>query len=235
MVRLTWVFAAYLLVACGGSSNSDLTSGNGGSHNDASAGSGGSSGSGTGGGMSTGGTAGSGAAGGATTGGTGGSATGGMGGSMGGTGGSTAGSGGTGGGTGGTGGTGGQPAAGSVNCGLKTCTIASQSCCFGSNITPYCYAKGTFNGCKCGIGCETAVVNCDGPEDCATGEVCCATKGNVTGGSHFDHLACTKFCQSGITTTAAVVCHLNTSGECDGGKSCITDPRLPGGYGLCGP
>jgi len=225
MLRLTWVLAASLLVACGGSSNGDLTSGGGGSHTDASAGSGGSAASGTGGGTSSGGAAGSGATGGATTGGSGGIAGTSSGGSA------TGGSGGTA--TGGAGGSGGQPVAGSVTCGLKACTISSQSCCFGDNVTPYCYPKGQLLGCKCtGILCEKAVVNCDGPEDCPNA-LCCATKG-VTG-QHFDRLSCATTCQNSIGVTAAVVCHLNTSGECDGGQSCVTDPRLPGGYGLCGP
>lgn len=239
MARLAWVLAASLLVACGGSSNSDLTaSGSGGSNADASAGSGGSS--------ATGGSAGSGAT---TSGGTGG-ATGGTGGAMGGSGGTTGGAGGamggsggttggtggamggTGGTTGGAGGTGGT-SVGTTHCGLKTCSVASQSCCFGDNVQPYCYKKGTFNGCKCsGVLCEKAIVDCDGPEDCDAGQVCCATKG-VTG-SHFDRLTCTKYCQGGLTGSAGEVCHLNGSSTCTNGKACATDPRLPpGGYGLC--
>jgi hypothetical protein len=233
MVRLTWVLAASLLVACGGSSNGDLTSGTGGSHADASAGSGGSAAGGSA-GATTGGSGGLAAGAGGTSGGAGG-ATGGTGGATGGTGGATGGAGGATGGAGGaTGGTGGMSGAGNVKCGLKLCAVSTQSCCFGDNVTPYCYKKDALAGCKCtGLLCEKAVVDCDGPEDCGTGQVCCATKG-VTG-SHFDRLFCSKTCQSGIGTTAAVVCHLNASGTCANGKACVADKRLPGGYGSCAP
>ncbi len=224
--RLSWVFAATLLAACG-SSNSELTNGIPGSHVDASAGSGGS-------GSSSGGTAGSGGA----SGGAGGSVSGGAGGSAGATGGTggsagaTGGTGGSAGATGGAGGSGGVPGTGSVKCGQKTCAVASQSCCFGENVTPYCYKKDAFAGCKCtGTLCEKAVVDCDGPEDCNGGQVCCATKG-ITG-KHFDRLSCTTTCKTGLTTTAAEVCHLNASGTCPSGMTCASDARLPGGYGLC--
>jgi hypothetical protein len=88
-----------------------------------------------------------------------------------------------------------------INCGTATCDRASQVCCFTGfpTITTMCTATAQ---------CTNLPGRCDGPEDCASGEVCCGTQ---TGASCMAQAQCTG-------QTAARLCH--TAADCSSGQVC---------------
>lgn len=223
---LTSTLALAVLVACGGSDDADLykpgtggsgaTSGSGGTTPDASAGAAGGGGAAAGGGVSGGG------AGGAGAGGDGGPA------GAGGDGGSAGASG-----SGGGGGTGGippQPGVGS--CGAQLCSFElGASCCVSSTKGLYCANSSRGNPCSCNqIGCNTLQIRCDGPEDCPSGQVCCAETGVI--GPGYDTVQCRSECITGFVGSKREVCHPGGT-PCKSGNPCQPDPQLPPGYASC--
>ena len=87
-----------------------------------------------------------------------------------------------------------------VRCGAIDC-LPPDRCC--QVLAQACQIPGTL--------CEGFYYNCDGPEDCAPGEVCCRA-GTGSGTS------CTTAC----SPSSFVVCH--GDGDCPGGETCC-----PGG------
>jgi hypothetical protein len=208
-------------VACGGADDGPLYTG---SHQ--SGGTGGAAGS----SGSTGGLAGapSGGQAGTSTGGAAGAAVGGAAGDA--SGGTTA-SGGTSG-SGGTG-SGGTSGVGNGSCGANVCAFAAgDACCIAQNVGVYCSNDSLSNPCECkGIGCDTTVIHCDGPEDCA-GKICCAQKPFLS--STYDEVACVETCQSDqvVGATRKIVCHPGGA-PCPQNAACQSDSLLPAGYGTC--
>ncbi len=92
---------------------------------------------------------------------------------------------------------------GRIDCGMMTCDAATEECCVmgvGSGmVTTSCIPMGG----TC-MGGGTAA--CDGPEDCASGDVCCGTGG---GGSFSVDCAPSAMC-GGFTSFE--LCH--TAGDC---------------------
>jgi hypothetical protein len=74
-------------------------------------------------------------------------------------------------------------------------------------------------------------VECDGPEDCTGGKVCCGEEG-ITDAA-FTHLYCRAGCASDITTTRTEICHPGGVG-CTNANSCHSDSLVPTGYSDCG-
>jgi hypothetical protein len=203
-----------LLVACGeDDSSSSSTGGQAGSSSGGAAGasSGGGGSGGTGGTTATGGTGQAGSAG-TTSGGSAGAASGGSagvasGGSAGAASGGSAGA--------ASGGTGGGQSGPSVACGSTACPVATSYCCNHPNQPDECKA----NGSACTFGVEMA---CDGPEDCASGQVCCATLFIQGQNQSYTSTACAAACTG---KTARVVC--GASGTCPTGTTCGTSDLLP--------
>jgi hypothetical protein len=188
------------LVACG--SDSESGSGSGGK-----SGSGGTTSGGSG-GATTGGSGG--ATGGATNGGTGGGNTGGV---SGGVTGGAAGSGGT---AGASGGSGGGTGAGVVKCGNDECEAAqSEICCVTNPGNATCHV-----GSACPQG--TMLLGCDDPSDCANGQVCCGTFGDITLKSS---------CEAACTLAGQPMCA--SANDCAGGMYCC--PALTPAYTVCTP
>jgi len=211
-----------LAVACGGPDDGPLYTGS--QQSGGAGGAGGSSGS-------TGGLAGAplGGQAGASTGGASGGAAGDA------SGGSTASGGASGSSAGGSGGTGsgGVTGVGSGSCGSTVCAFAAgDACCIAQNVGMYCANESLNNPCECkGIGCDTTVIHCDGPEDCS-GKICCAQKPFLS--STYDEVACVEVCQSDqvVGATRKIVCHPGGA-PCPQNVACQPDPLLPPGYGTC--
>lgn len=170
---------------------------------DGDSGSAGSAGSPTGGTAGNGGNAGSGGT--FSTGGNGGNATGGNG---------TGGNAGNGGSTGTTG-TGGNPGGPSVACDDLACPLPDKNCCKNYNEPAACIAPGD----DCTYGVPLA---CDGPEDCQSGEVCCAKTYTKGLGDAYEYTSCAATCTG---KDYRVVC--GASGQCPQGLTCGTSEMLP--------
>ena len=97
-------------------------------------------------------------------------------------------------------------------CGDSVCR-RTERCCFGALF--YCAAD-------CGADLPAA---CDGPEDCATGEVCCGVF-NATALTYVELV-----CKPAQECTGNSICHPALSGQCN--VSCEQSTKLPCGYGLC--
>jgi hypothetical protein len=148
-----------------------------------------------------------------------------------------------GGGTGGSAATGGSSAggaagfdagvAGHVRCGSTSCDLAELVCCDYYNAEPACLVSGT----RCSRG---ATVGCDGGEDCAAGEVCCATVSTRGGQSRYDHVECKNTCNASnerivcsdtfVTTTGSGSVDAGTGGS---SGACLS-PLCPNGVQPCG-
>ena len=108
------------------------------------------------------------------------------------------------------------PPAPVVACGTTTCDPMTQDCC----ITPNPGMDPTFTCQDIGTLCAGSLVQCDGPEDCAMDEICCARTSPAT----FE-ATCGAACNGG---NANVVCHIDT--DCEAGEVCCPDPM---GFSAC--
>ncbi len=119
-----------------------------------------------------------------------------------------------------------------VACDGVTCSVSSQEeCCF-DGTSPHCFSGDLGGKCSCsGLFCSTTVVDCDGPEDCPSGQLCCGNMGLTD--SVFTRLSCAKNCSSGITNTETEICHPDGP-PCTNGNTCSPDAALPTGYTDCG-
>ncbi len=116
----------------------------------------------------------------------------------------------------GTGGTGGSSGSGkSVACGSSNCSLPSKFCCHHNNQPAVCQAAGTT--CTYGV-----PLSCDGPEDCASGQVCCATLFIQGQNENYVSTACASSCTG---KDYRVVC--GASGTCPSGQTCSTSDLLP--------
>lgn len=110
-----------------------------------------------------------------------------------------------------------------VSCGVGLpvlCEAGKELCCVRSLATDTCVAAG---GCTCDVqGCDTLEVNCDGPEDCAAGEICCGTLGGGGGGA-YTSFACAASCD--YMGSQRQACHVGID-ECPGNNVCANSQLL---------
>jgi len=110
-----------------------------------------------------------------------------------------------------------------VSCGVglpTLCEIGKEKCCVRSLETDTCIAESAM--CECKLqNCTVMQTHCDGPEDCAMGQVCCGTL--AQNGSGYDDFACAVQCQA--TGQQRVACH---EGEtmCPNGLTCANSQLL---------
>jgi hypothetical protein len=111
-----------------------------------------------------------------------------------------------------------------VSCGVglpTLCEIGKQKCCVRSLKTDTCIDESAM--CDCGglMGCTVMQTHCDGPEDCAMGQVCCGTLAQNSGG--YTAFECAAQCQA--TGQQRVACH---EGEtmCPSGLTCANSQLL---------
>jgi len=138
---------------------------------------------------------------------------------------------------GGSGGSGGDPSsAGVVACGFSgnpaaTCAAPSH-CCFGN------YSAQHDGECTT-LSCTWGSVACDGPEDCPTGQRCCA---QLLSDPDWGILGYKLACQAtacGAAPAAEELCHPTTSlaGTCASGTACVAassaDYDLPPALHIC--
>jgi len=143
----------------------------------------------------------------------------------------------TGGGGGGSTGGGDATTAGIVSCYLggfpNTTCARPQHCCF-SNFTSQ------HDGECSSTTCAWGTIDCDGPEDCATGQHCCAhVQQDPVWGITGYKIAC-QATACGAAPAAEELCHPSTtsaSGTCSPGKSCLSagnvDYDLPRSLSIC--
>lgn len=124
-----------------------------------------------------------------------------------------------------TGGTGGAPEGGAiptVSCaGNGVCSPPGQYCCAAEWQKWQCVSAST----ACNGGTQ---IYCDGPEDCATGQVCCAAYAKIS--KTYQKLSCAPKDTCAPEQENRVVC--GSSGKCPVGQSCTSSTLLPG-YSVC--
>lgn len=112
-----------------------------------------------------------------------------------------------------------------------TCTLPTQ-CCFGNYTAEH---DGACSTSACGWG----TIDCDGPEDCGTGQHCCA---HVIIDPDWGILGYKLACQTtacGAAPANQEMCHPTTtaSGTCGSGRTCVTtlgnDSDLPPSLHIC--
>ena len=116
-----------------------------------------------------------------------------------------------------------------IACGVglpDLCDVASEKCCKRSLSVDTCIPVAT--ACECDAeNCETLEARCDGPEDCAQGQLCCA---GGTSRNAYTGFSCATSCSS----TSRQACHAD--GDCPAQLTCAisqilasvsvcTDPR----------
>ncbi|WP_053232668.1 hypothetical protein [Sandaracinus amylolyticus] len=106
-----------------------------------------------------------------------------------------------------------DPDPGQVGCGSMTCNVPAQTCCTQLS-GQTCVAPSSCSG---GL---AAPGNCDGPEDCSDGQLCCAPSG-------FADLTTGTTCAASCGSRHAMC---QTDADCSGGATCHTC-RPPGGMG----
>jgi hypothetical protein len=137
-----------------------------------------------------------------------------------------------------TGGTGGDPTqAGVISCYTEgnpraTCTLPTQ-CCFGN------YSSAHDGSCSTSA-CVWGAQSCDGPEDCASGQHCCAhVLVDPDWGIYGYQVAC-QASACGSAPANQEMCHptaTSARGTCSTGTSCVTalgnDADLPPNLHIC--
>ena len=130
--------------------------------------------------------------------------------------------------SGGTGGTG----SGTIACYTEgdpsaTCTLPTH-CCFNN------YSAQHDGSCTTSA-CSYGTITCDGPEDCATGQLCCA---HAIRDPDFGTIGYTVACQTGSCGNDSLnveVCH--PASGCSNGGNCVTayghDNDLPRALDVC--
>lgn len=100
------------------------------------------------------------------------------------------------------------------------CAQDTEKCCVRSLEVDTCIAEA--EPCDCGLtNCETMEVRCDGPEDCADGQVCCGTLSQS--GTGYTDFSCASSCQG--SGNQRVACHEQDS-KCTGGDICANSQLL---------
>jgi hypothetical protein len=110
-----------------------------------------------------------------------------------------------------------------TSCGVglpALCAPGREKCCVRSLAADTCIAADA--ACDCELdGCTVMEAYCDGPEDCAAGEVCCGTLASDSSG--YESFACATQCQS--TGNQRAACHVDES-ECPSSYICANSQLL---------
>lgn len=110
-----------------------------------------------------------------------------------------------------------------TSCGVglpALCADDTEKCCVRSLDTDVCIAADA--ACACELeGCTVMEAYCDGPEDCAAGEVCCGTLASNSAG--YVSFECATQCMS--SGNQRVACHVNAT-ECPAGDICANSQLL---------
>jgi hypothetical protein len=103
-----------------------------------------------------------------------------------------------------------------------SCALPSQACCMDTG-NPSLYTCYPLAGGTCTAG--ATVERCDGPEDCATDQVCCHDASTKT-------MSCVA--AGACTSPALIVCHPEVQpSTCAAGARCCADLSRPGVLGYC--
>ncbi|MBN1655711.1 MAG: hypothetical protein JXA30_18240 [Deltaproteobacteria bacterium] len=114
-----------------------------------------------------------------------------------------------------------------VSCGVglpRLCELGAEKCCVRSLDTDTCIPLNDTCDCKY-EDCYVMQAYCDGPEDCATNEVCCGT---ISTASYSDIRYTLIECTAQCNTTAGTqyeVCHIGET-ECGPGRICANSQLL---------
>ncbi|HRI70206.1 MAG TPA: hypothetical protein PK156_38510, partial [Polyangium sp.] len=119
-------------------------------------------------------------------------------------------------------GTAGMHPAKSIPCGTEQCVGDGEACCLDPDVpeNSACFTGGT---------CTSIRAQCDGPEDCANGEICC-------GYVDFSQVALAEIkCSSSCVDVNRVMCSPNnSSSSCSSPMQCRDDGTIAQpGYGYC--
>lgn len=124
---------------------------------------------------------------------------------------------------------GGGPSSGDITCGILApdrCDVAAgERCCILVPGIDHCI--GPDESCECtGPDCLATVAECDGPEDCDDGQVCCGT----FSGEGYSRIKCQASCDE---DDQRELCHPNGPACSTQGAICERSPSLPLGYHRC--
>jgi len=118
---------------------------------------------------------------------------------------------------------GGGPSSGDIACGILNPTrcnaAAGERCCILAPGIDHCI--GPDEACECtGPDCVTTVAECDGPEDCDDGQVCCGT----FDGQAYVSIRCQASCEG---SDERELCHPGGAPCSNPSASCTRSPSLP--------
>jgi hypothetical protein len=102
------------------------------------------------------------------------------------------------------------------------CQPQSEKCCTRSLSVDTCIADDA--QCACDLpDCDVVEIRCDGPEDCAEGQVCCGTLViEDSGGAHYSGFSCAAQC----TAQQNLACHEHGQ-VCPSGLLCADSQLIP--------
>jgi hypothetical protein len=116
----------------------------------------------------------------------------------------------------------------------NTCALPADHCCFGNYSSAH-------DGYCAGTRCPWGTISCDGPEDCASGQVCCANR--LIDPSDDTTMGYAIACQAGPCAQGTPeLCHAGptTAGTCQSSQAkCVSafgvDNDLPSVLDVCTP
>lgn len=112
-----------------------------------------------------------------------------------------------------------------VSCGVglpALCDLETEKCCVRSLQTDTCIAA--TDSCGCDLpNCTVMEAQCDGPEDCPEGQVCCGTLGGFGGGAGYERFECATSCD--YAGTQRIACHQDME-DCPGNNVCSNSQLL---------
>jgi hypothetical protein len=115
---------------------------------------------------------------------------------------------------------------GQIKCGNSTCTQSTSFCC--QEIVVGGYSPKCFN---IGQQCIGPDIECDGPEDCGGGQVCCGQISGTGGTSFYSSFECRAGNDCSQQQGRRVVCGSQPS-VCPSGTNCGASGLLPE-YNVC--
>lgn len=124
---------------------------------------------------------------------------------------------------------GGGPPSGDIACGIlnpdRCDTTAGERCCILAPGIDHCI--GPDESCECtGPDCLATIAECDGPEDCDDGQVCCGS----FDGSGYSRISCRSSCDG---ENERELCHPEGPACSDASAVCERSPSLPPPFHRC--
>jgi hypothetical protein len=109
-----------------------------------------------------------------------------------------------------------------------TCALPAEHCCFSN------YSAAHDGACST-TSCAWGTIRCDGPEDCGTGQRCCAHALIDPNDGLFGHALTCQATPCGPAPVNQQICH--TTSQCPAGTQCVTvvmnDNDLPRTLNIC--